>query len=421
MMDTNHTPPKNASQEQKKAQQQRAERLRIMKMQRNIRIGAIALAIVIALISLIVSCSTRSAVKDLAEKIAAKKAQEALAAQQSAEETDLVAPSPSPVQDKATITMSFVGDCTLSSYEGAAYDLSFESYYDSFGENYFFQNVKSILEGDDLTVANLEGTLTTSENRVDKQWTFKADPSYVDILKNGGIDAVNVANNHTVDYGDEGYVDTLANLDKAGIQRFGNDYTAMVSVKGVQVGLTGIYECEEGIGCQELALSNVEKLKDQGAQVIIVSFHWGDENSYTPNDVHTTLAHSVIDAGADLVVAHHPRVLQGIELYKGKYICYSLGNFCFGGNSICKDKDTVIFQQTFTLLDGKVQQDAAYELIPCSISTDTAANTYCPTPATGEEANRILSKIYDMSAELPGGISPPAENNTNVPEDSTAE
>jgi poly-gamma-glutamate synthesis protein (capsule biosynthesis protein) len=104
------------------------------------------------------------------------------------------------------------------------------------------------------------------------------------------------------------------------------------------------------------------------------------------------------------VVAHHPHVLQGISEYKGKYIVYSLGNFCFGGNTTCKDKDTMIFQQTFTLVDGEVQPDADFNIIPCSISTDSSTNTYCPTPATGDEADRILTKIYDMSAELEGGI-----------------
>lgn len=404
-MDTRNSPPKK----QQTPEQKRAERQKYLKMQRNIRMAAIALAIALGLISLIVSCSTRSAIKDLEAKISAKKAKEAMTLQEETPPSAAPSASPSPVQDKQTITLSFVGDCTLSSYEGAAYDLSFESYYETYGEAYFFQNVKSIFEGDDLTVANLEGTLTKSENRMNKQWTFKADPSYVNILTTGGIDAVNVANNHTVDYGDEGYVDTLANLDNAGIARFGNDYTTIVSVKGVKVGLTGIYECEAGIECKTQAVDNVKALKEQGAQVIIVSFHWGDENSYTPNDVHTVLAHAVIDEGADLVVAHHPHVLQGIEVYNGKYICYSLGNFCFGGNSICQDKDTMIFQQTFTLLDGECQDNADYEIIPCSISTDMTANTYCPTPATGDEAQRILDKVYDMSAELTGGISPKEE------------
>lgn len=390
------------------SQQRRAERQKYLKMQRNIRMGAIALAIALALISLIVSCSTRSAVKELAEKIAAKKAAEALAAQQEQESSLQQEPEPTDQRERVELTLSFVGDCTLSSYDGAVHDGSFEDYYDTYGENYFFQNVKSIFEGDDLTIANLEGTLTTSENRANQQWTFRGDPSYVRILTDGGVDAVNVANSHTTDYGDEGYVDTLANLDNAGITRFGGDYTTIVEVQGIKIGLTGIYACENGLASQDMAVENVQSLKERGAQVIVVSFHWGEENSYTPTEVQTTLAHAVIDQGADLVIGHHPHVLQGIEVYQGKYICYSLGNFCYGGNSICKDKDTMIFQQHFTLLDGQCQSDADYELIPCSISTDATINTYCPTPATGDEADRILNKVYDMCAELSGGISPKA-------------
>lgn len=230
----------------------------------------------------------------------------------------------------------------------------------------------------------MEGTFTASTNRTDKQWTFKADPSYVSILTKGGIDCVNVANNHTHDYGDEGYVDTLAALDNAGVSRFGGDYTTIVEVKGIKIGFSGINECDDGIGCKTQAVENVKKLKENGAQIIICSFHWGDENSYTPSDVHTALAKAVIDEGADLVVAHHPRVLQGISTYKGKYICYSLGNFCSGGNTECRDKDTIIFQQSFVLLNGQVQDNTDYTIIPCSISTETTANTFCPTPASGD-------------------------------------
>jgi poly-gamma-glutamate synthesis protein (capsule biosynthesis protein) len=379
-----------------------------MKIQRAIRWTAIGLAILLSIISLTQSCSTKRAIEDLAAQLSAKKAAaaqlaaEEAAAQPSAEPSPEV--TPEELENATTITLSFVGDVTLSSDADADYEGSIESYYDQYGASYFFQNVKSIFEGDDLTVANFEGTLTTSDNKVDKEWNFKADPSYVSILTEGSIEAVNVANNHTQDYGDEGYVDTLANLDIAGITRFGGDYVATVEVQGVTVGFTGIYECEKGIECQDQAVSNVERLKNQGAQIVICEFHWGDENSYTPSEVHTTLAQAVIDAGADLVVAHHPHVLQGIAEYKGKYIVYSLGNFCFGGNTTCQDKDTMIFQQTFTLVDGEVQPEADYNIIPCSISTDSSVNTYCPTPATGDEADRILTKIYDLSAELEGGI-----------------
>lgn len=406
-MDNQNTTPVRSTPPIQTPEEKRAERMKYLKRQRAIRMGAIALAIVLSIISLCVSCSTRRAVSDLAAKLSAKKAaQEQLLAQEASASEEEVPAEVTQLPDGAvSVTLSFIGDVTLSSNEGADYSGSFEEYYDKYGDGYFFQNVRSIFEGDDLTIANLEGTFTASTNRTDKQWTFKADPSYVSILTKGGIDCVNVANNHTHDYGDEGYVDTLAALDNAGVSRFGGDYTTIVEVKGIKIGFSGINECDDGIGCKAQAVENVKKLKENGAQIIICSFHWGDENSYTPSDVHTALAKAVIDEGADLVVAHHPRVLQGISTYKGKYICYSLGNFCSGGNTECRDKDTIIFQQSFVLLNGQVQDNTDYTIIPCSISTETTANTFCPTPASGDDAQRIFTKLYDMSAQLEGGIS----------------
>ena len=109
-----------------------------------------------------------------------------------------------------------------------------------------------------------------------------------------------------------------------------------------------------------------------------------------------------IDEGADLVVGHHPHVLQGIEKYKGKYIVYSLGNFCFGGNSYPSDMDTMIFQQTFTIDSSGVQPDGQIHVIPCSISSASEYNNYQPTPAQGSEAERILTKINERSQLIEG-------------------
>lgn len=391
---------------QQTAQQRRAERLKYAKRQRNIRMGAIALAIVLSIVSLCVSCSTKKAVDDLAAKIEAKKAAQAALAAQEAAPSDSPAPSQLPANAK-TVTLSFVGNLTLSSTDG-----SFEEAYGKYGESYFFQNVRSIFEGDDLTIANLEGTLTTSENQADKDVTFKADPSYVSILTQGGINCISVAGDHTLDYGNEGYVDTLAALDNAGIQRFGDSYTATVDVKGVKIGLSGINACDTGLESQTLAVSNVKTLKDGGAQIVICAFHWGSDDATTPDDTQLQLAKAVIDAGADLVVGSHPHGLQGISAYKGKYICYSLGDFCSG--SITENQDTMIFQQTFTLVNDAVQSDADYTIIPCTVSPSTAASPYCPTPATGAEAQRILSAIYDQSAALDGGIAAPDTENQDT-------
>ena len=136
--------------------------------------------------------------------------------------------------------------------------------------------------------------------------------------------------------------------------------------------------------------------KEQGAQLIVAAFHWGNERELKPDETQRTLAHLAVDCGADLVVGHHPHVLQGIEKYSGKYICYSLANFCFGGNSNPSDKDTMIFQQTFRILRGGDVEDGGVSVIPCSVSSVSDWNNYQPTPATGEEAERIMARINEL-------------------------
>lgn len=300
-----------------------------------------------------------------------------------------------------SFTISAVGDCTFGTDENFAYEGSMPAKYDEVGDfNYFFENVKSVFEEDDLTIVNFEGTLTDSTIREDKQFAFKADKSYVEILTDGFVEAANLANNHSKDYGKQSYNDTMDALDEAGITNFGYDRVAIKKVKGIKVGLVGTYVLADGLGVKDSMEKNIQDLKDEGAQVIIASFHWGEEKAEYPNDVQVELAHAAIDAGADLVLGHHPHVLQGIEQYKGKNIVYSLGNFCFGGNMYPSDMDTMIFQQTFTLKGGKLQEDNVTNIIPCSISSVEDYNNYQPTPAAGEKETEILNKITQRSQGL---------------------
>lgn len=300
-----------------------------------------------------------------------------------------------------SFTISAVGDCTFGTDENFAYEGSMPAKYDEVGDfNYFFENVKSVFEEDDLTIVNFEGTLTDSTIREDKQFAFKADKSYAEILTDGFVEAANLANNHSKDYGEQSYNDTMDALDEAGITNFGYDRVAIKKVKGIKVGLVGTYVLAYGLGVKDSMEKNIQDLKDEGAQVIIASFHWGEEKAEYPNDVQVELAHAAIDAGADLVLGHHPHVLQGIEQYKGKNIVYSLGNFCFGGNMYPSDMDTMIFQQTFTLKGGKLQEDNVTNIIPCSISSVEDYNNYQPTPAAGEKETEILNKITQRSQGL---------------------
>lgn len=303
--------------------------------------------------------------------------------------------------EPVSLTVSVVGDCTLGTDENFDYSTSLNSYYESYGKDYFFQNVKSIFSADDLTIANMEGTLTTLTTREDKQFAFKAPPEYAGILSSGNVEAVNMANNHSHDYGEQSYTDTLSALDNEGIVHFGYEETAVMDVKGIKVGLVGIYELNDHLERTQQVKDNIAKVKEEGAQLIIVIFHWGNEKEEVPDSNQTTLGRLAIDEGADLVCGHHPHVLQGIETYKGKNIVYSLGNFCFGGNSYPSDMDSMIFQQTFTIDENGVTADNVTNIIPCSISSDYGYNNYQPTPAEGEEKERIMQKIQERSSWIP--------------------
>ena len=304
------------------------------------------------------------------------------------------------VSSPVSLTLSVVGDCTLGTDETFDYDTSLNAYYENYGADYFLQNVKDIFSADDLTIANFEGTLTDSDEREDKTFAFKAPASYASILTGGSVEAVNTANNHSHDYGEQSFDDTLAALDDAGIVHFGYDETAVMDVKGIKVGLVGIYELYDHLEREQQLKDNIAKVKADGAQLIVVIFHWGNETETVPDSNQTTLGRIAIDEGADLVCGHHPHVLQGIETYKGRNIVYSLGNFCFGGNSSPSDMDTMIYQQTFTIDADEVKKDNVTNIIPCSISSAAydGYNNYQPTPAEGDEATRILGKINERSS-----------------------
>lgn len=371
----------------KKSRYYRERQLRIL----YIGIGAGILLLILILSFAVKGCSSRKS------KAASSSKAENIS------QTGSLTVTPEPKMDPVSLTLSVVGDCTLGTDEYFDYDTSLNAYYENYGADYFMANVKSIFSKDDLTIANFEGTLTESTEREDKQFAFKAPASYANILTAGSVEAVNTANNHSHDYGEESFNDTLKALDAANILHFGYDETAVTEVKGVKVGLVGIYELNDHLGREEQLKQNIAKVKQDGAQLIVVIFHWGNEKEEVPDENQKTLGHLAIDEGADLVCGHHPHVLQGIEEYKGKNIVYSLGNFCFGGNAYPSDMDTIIFQQTFTIDQNGVKDDNATNIIPCSISSDSDYNNYQPTPAEGEEATRIMQKIQKRSSWIKDG------------------
>ncbi|MBE5868989.1 MAG: CapA family protein [Lachnospiraceae bacterium] len=297
-----------------------------------------------------------------------------------------------------TLTISAAGDVTLGKLHTHSYDRTLNEYYDKNGPEYFFRDVKPIFEADDMTIVNFEGVLTLTDDRVEKTFNMKGDPEYVNILKEGNIEAVSFANNHRMDYGQQGSDDTIAAFEEAEIAYAYDSYIGYYEAKGLTVGFVSINQVYDSRKVIEGYLeSGINQLKEEGVDLIIACCHWGAEKKHYPNDYQTKLGQMCIDWGADLVIGHHPHVLQGVDEYKGKYIVYSLGNFCFGGNKNPQIKDTMIYQQTFTFVDGEKQEDAEIRIIPCYISSARDRNDYQPTLAEGDEIKRIIDQVNTYS------------------------
>lgn len=300
--------------------------------------------------------------------------------------------------EPVSITITATGDCTLGTTQTHSYENSFDEVYDNNGgPEYFFENVRDIFEEDDMTMINLECSLTTSTDRQDKQWNLKGKPEYIDVLTCSSIETVSMGNNHRLDYGESGFEETVKLLEDAEIVYAYDARVGIYETKGISIGIVSVNEHYDGTLVEEFLQQGINQLKEEEVDLILACCHWGIEGTGSLDDYQVELGYKCIDWGADLVIGNHPHVLQGVNKYKDKYIVYSLGNFCFGGNKNPKDKDTMIFQQTFTFENGELTPDDNIRIIPCSISSVKNKNNYQPTPATGKEAERIIEKVNKYS------------------------
>lgn len=310
--------------------------------------------------------------------------------------------APEETSDIVTITISAAGDVTLGTHQEQDYWYSFRQAYDQAEDDgYFFANVYDIFSADDMTLVNLEGPLTFAEEAREGQvYSIKGDPEYVNILTAGSVEAVSMGNNHMLDYQQQGRDDTIRAVEEAGIIYACEKTVGIYEVEGINIGMISVNEVSQGYLVENTIQKGIAELQEQGSDLILVSCHWGVEREYYPEDYQKILGEKCIDWGADLVIGHHPHVLQGIDEYKGKFIIYSLGNFCFGANRNPTDKDTMIFQQTFTFIDGEKQEDQEIRVIPCSVSSVPERNNFQPTPAEGAEKTRIINLINEYSLEF---------------------
>ena len=282
-----------------------------------------------------------------------------------------------PGYDTVTLALTFGGDCTLGRGHNFAYSGSFDEMYDQKGANYFFSGIPEFFN-DDLTMVNFEGTLTTATAYADKTFVFKGRPEYAKILPAGSIDVVTLANNHSMDYLQRGYEDTVRYLSPyVDVSAYG--LMPIVEVKGVKIGFASNTGWSFDAAQKRFIENAVQTLRARGADLVVFNYHWGIERAYRSDPTQRAIGRYCIDQGADLVIGHHPPVVQEVEVYKGKPIAYSLGNLVFGGNQNPSDKNCLIFRQNYVFdLDSRAVVSAAHQALPYRISSVTWRNDYHP-------------------------------------------
>ena len=302
---------------------------------------------------------------------------------------------------RVTLKLTAAGDCTFGGEIGSKGRRRFVDLANKEGYDYFFAGVRDVFENDDLTIVNLEGPLTNWDKSNKHGFVFKGDPEYVNILAGSSVELCNLANNHTMDYGKNGLRDTVNVLEAAKIGYCGYSKIFSTTIKGVRVCALGFTWWDN----DKKQIAEAIKTARDNCDLLIVNIHWGIEGNTVQDHKQVTIGHAIIDAGADLVIGTHPHVYQGIEKYKGKYIVYSLGNFCFAGNANPNDKRCMIFQQTFSFNPGMgIAQanitDSGINIIPCTVSSVKNLNDFQPTIMAAKEGSAMLKAIASRSTNF---------------------
>ena len=294
-----------------------------------------------------------------------------------------------------TFTVTLGGDTTLGSTDDLRKrEDCFENVAADKGYGWFFSGLQTLFATDDLTLVNFEGTLTEETSKKEKLYNFKGPAEYTDILTLGSVEAVNIANNHTLDYGQQGKADTI---EAAGIVVSGGGQLGIFEKNGVKVGMTGY--CFPYKGGKKDISADVKALREAGCQIVIASFHWGSEYRDDFTGEQRTIGRAAIKAGADIVVGTHPHIVQGIEAYQDSYILYSLGNLVFGGNVDPDDRDAYLARVTFTVYEDHCDAPEL-TVVPIRLTALDKGTDYRPVVADEADSARIFKRIMKLSSGM---------------------
>jgi len=295
--------------------------------------------------------------------------------------------------DVETMTFSFVGDCMLASMLGQMSFNSFNLFASETPKEYFFSQVQSVFASDDYTVANCENVFTdrnlyAARKNYSPAYWYKSPSSYAEIFSTGSVEIASIANNHISDYGADGRLDTIAALEAAGVMWGDTNNIIYLEKAGVTVALLCTTVTAGGY---TMIWDKLEEAK-LNSDFQIIYFHGGIERSYEINkDIQATCFKLVL-AGADMILGHHPHVLQPIDSYYGVKIVYSLGNFLFGGG--LGEDETMIYRLELVISGGEIIEVNDY---PIPALCYTKENKWQPAILDDPERyNKIIEFLYQV-------------------------
>ncbi len=299
------------------------------------------------------------------------------------------------------ITLTFTGDVTLGGEERRKNQAdSFQAKAEAEGYDYFFARVRDLFAADDLTVVNLEGVLSDSERQENKSKTyrFRGPTDYAKILTGASIESCSISNNHIQDFGRQGYKNTVKALEENGLRYFGADVYDIYEKDGIKIAFFS-FVSPIIMGSRDQAEKTVKRLKEEeGVNAVVVCLHVGNEYSRHRSEFQERYGRMAVSTlQADLVIMHHPHVVQGIDVVNNRYICYSLGNFCFGGNTTIRALETMAVQADLIFEDDGTYKGQQLRLYPAHTATSASAegdpNDYQPTFVSGDQALRVLELV----------------------------
>ena len=306
------------------------------------------------------------------------------------------------------ITLTLVGDNSFGTYPETPEHLKFDHVFAANGgdNQYVFKNSLPWFKSDDYTIINAESAFTNETKAVNKMWRIKSDPRHVAFLPASGIEAANLANNHTRDYFEVGYKDTLKAFRDHQVSVFNDRMPLITTIGNIETIFLG-YDCRMSQQSPEFLARIVKEVQQykRPNNLVIVNMHWGVEYRETPVEYQTHFGRTILDAGADIIIGAHPHRLESVELYKGKYIIYSMGDYAFGADPTLLSRMTAMFRLRFAK-ENDVVVMKGMSIVPTLENSDgsTTENNYQPLPVFGKEAEAIVNELIRISAPVENGV-----------------